>query len=282
MDGIAVAARPASLAAASPGFGVGLRPALYGELLGAPRRVDWVEAITDNYLVSGGKPLAMLEAARERYPIALHGVGLSLGCVTGPDPEYLRRLTALAKRVEPLWVSDHLCWTSAGTHHLHDLMPLPYTDEALAVVVDNVQRVQDALGQRLVVENVSSYVEYASSSRHEWEFVAEACARADCLLLLDVNNVYVSSRNHGFETAAYLDAVPWHRVQELHVAGHSDHGDHVVDTHDDAVADGVWDLYRHAVACAGPVATLLERDDRFPALEALESELDIARGRVPA
>lgn len=270
------------LVAASPGFGVGLRPALYAELLGAPRRVDWVEAITDNYLVPGGKPLAMLDAARAAYPVALHGVALSLGSPEGPPRGYLRRVRDLARRVDPLWISDHLCWTHTGASHLHDLLPLPYTDEALRVVVDNIARAQDALGERLVVENVSSYVEYAASSRAEWQFVAEVAARADCLLLLDVNNVHVSARNHGFDPLVYLESIPWHRVREVHVAGHSDHGDHVIDTHDREVGDAVWALYRHALDRCGPVATLLERDDAVPPLAILEAELDRARSIADA
>jgi uncharacterized protein (UPF0276 family) len=276
-DGGAAGERERGSTAASPGFGVGLRPALYAELLGAPRRIDWVEAISDNYLVRGGKPLAMLDAVRARYPVALHGVALSLGSPGGSDPAYLDSLRALARRVEPLWISDHLCWTRAGASHLHDLLPLPYTDEALAVVAENISRAQDALGARLLVENVSSYVAYADSSRAEWQFVDEVAARTDCLLLLDVNNVHVSARNHGFDPRAYFDAIPWRRVREVHLAGHSDHGDHVVDTHDREVADAVWDLYREALRRCGPVATLLERDDDFPPLAALEAELDHAR-----
>lgn len=277
MDGGAAGEHQGRLTAASPGFGVGLRPALYAELLGAPRRIDWVEAISDNYLVPGGKPLAMLDAARARYPVALHGVALSLGSPRGPEVGYLDSLRALARRVEPLWISDHLCWTRAGTSHLHDLLPLPYTDEALAVVADNISRAQDVLGRRLLVENVSSYVSYTDSVRAEWQFVAEVAARTDCLLLLDVNNLHVSARNQGFDPRDYLNAIPWQRVREIHLAGHSDHGDHLIDTHDREVADSVWELYREALRLSGPVATLLERDDDFPPLAALEAELERAR-----
>jgi len=262
---------------ASPGFGLGLRPAHYPDYVAGGVRVDWVEAISDNYLVPGGKPLAMLDAIRERHPVALHGVSMSLGSVHGLDAGYLRSLAALARRVEPLWISDHLCWTGVHGRHLHDLLPLPYTDEALDVVVRNIGQAQDALGRRLVIENVSSYVEFADSIRTEAQFVREVCERADCLLLLDLNNVHVSAVNHGFEALDYLREMPAHRVRQFHLAGHSDHGDHLVDTHDHPVADPVWALYREACARFGPIATMIERDDRIPPLAELVCELDRAR-----
>ena len=271
----------ASLAAPSPGFGLGLRPAHYDAILSGAPRVDWFEAITDNYLVPGGKPIAMLEAVRARFPVALHGVSLSIGSADGPDMAYVRRVRALAAHIDPLWISDHLCWSGVHGRNLHDLLPLPYTEATVRLVARNISRVQEALGRRLVVENVSSYLEFADSTMTEWAFIREVVERSDCLLLLDVNNIHVSARNHGFQADEYLQAIPWHRVQQVHVAGHSDHGDHVIDTHDQPVADPVWSLYRDAIAQCGPVATMIERDDHIPPLAELEAELDRARGYAP-
>ena len=259
------------------GFGLGLRTAHYGEFLAAPQRVDWLEVLSDNYLVPGGKPLAMLDAIRERYPMAMHGVALSIGSVAGPDRDYLRTLAALAHRVDPLWISDHLCWTGVHGRNLHDLLPLPYTEEALRIVVRNVRQVQDILGQRILLENVSSYVEYNASQMSEWQFLRAVCEEANCLLLLDINNIHVSAINHGFDAHEFLRAMPAERVRQIHLAGHSDHGDHLVDTHDHPVADAVWGLYAEALQRFGPVATMLERDDHIPPLAELIDELDIAR-----
>lgn len=261
----------------SPGFGLGLRTAHYPDFLAEPQAVDWLEIISDNYLVPGGKPLRMLDAIRERYPMAMHGVALSIGSVDGPDERYLTRLKQLLDRVQPMWVSDHLCWTGVHGRQLHDLMPLPYTDEALDVVVRNVRRVQDVLGQRLVLENVSSYVNFTQSHMSEWDFVSAVCEQADCLLLVDVNNIYVSSVNHGFDARAYLDQLPAHRVQQVHLAGHTHNGDHIIDTHDHPVADPVWRLYAHACERFGSVATMIERDDHIPPLPELIAELSHAR-----
>jgi uncharacterized protein (UPF0276 family) len=261
----------------SPGFGLGLRPAHYTAFLEAPRRVDWLEVISENYLVPGGKPLRMLEAMRARYPIVLHGVSMSIGAARGLDARYLRALAALAARVQPLWISDHLCWTGVHGRQLHDLLPLPYSEEALRIAARNLRQAQDALGRRLVLENVSSYAEYRASTMTEWEFLAALAEEADCLLLLDVNNVYVSSVNHGYDAARFIDAMPVGRVQQIHLAGHTDHGTHIVDTHDQPIADPVWTLYRRACERFGAVATLIERDDRIPPLETLIEELDRAR-----
>lgn len=261
----------------TPGFGLGLRTAHYGEFLAAPQRVDWLEVISDNYLVPGGKPLAMLDAIRERYPMAMHGVSMSIGAVAGPDPAYLKALAALVRRVQPLWVSDHLCWTGVHGRHLHDLLPLPYTDEALVVVVRNLRRVQDQLGRQILLENVSSYIQYRASQMSEWEFIARVCEEADCLLLLDLNNIHVSAVNHGFDALDFLRAMPAARVRQIHLAGHTDHGDHLVDTHDHPVADPVWALYREAMGRFGRVATMIERDDHLPPVSELVAELDIAR-----
>ena len=262
----------------SPGFGLGLRTAHYSAFLEAPQRVDWLEIISDNYLVPGGKPLVMLDRIRKRHPMVMHGVSLGIGSVSGPDEAYLDRIAALVDRVQPLWVSDHLCWTGVHGRQLHDLLPLPYTEEALDVVVRNVQRVQERLGRRLLLENVSSYVAFEQSTMSECEFLRGVCARTDCLLLLDLNNVHVSAVNHGFDAMAFLHAIPADRVQQIHLAGHTDHGDHLVDTHDHPVADPVWALYREALACFGAVATMIERDDHIPPLPELIAELDMARG----
>jgi hypothetical protein len=265
------------LLAPSPGFGLGLRPAHYRDFADGPQRVDWLEAISENYLVPGGNPLRVLDALRERYPIVLHGVSMSIGSARGLDTRYLKDLAALARRVRPLWVSDHLCWTGVHGRQLHDLLPLPYTEEALRIVVRNVCQAQDALGRRLVLENVSTYAEYRGSTMTEWEFLAAVAEQADCLLLLDVNNVYVSSVNHGYDAARFIDAVPAARVQQMHLAGHTRHATHVVDTHDQAIADPVWALYRRACGRFGHAATLIERDDRIPPLGELVHELDRAR-----
>lgn len=260
-----------------PGFGLGLRTPHYADFLDARQRVDWLEILSDNYLVPGGKPLAMLDDIRARYPVVMHGVALSIGSADGPDPDYLEALAALARRVEPLWISDHLCWTGVHGRVLHDLYPLPYTEAALDVVVRNVHTVQEALQRTLVLENVSSYVSFRASEMTEWEFISQVCRRTGCRLLLDVNNIHVSAVNHGFDAQAFLRGIPADRVQQIHLAGHADHGDHIIDTHDHPVADSVWALYADALARIGPVATMIERDDRIPPLADLVDELDHAR-----
>lgn len=267
---------------ASLGFGLGLRPvhyeALLHEHLGS---VAWLEVLTENYLVPGGRPLDYLERLRPHYPFALHGVSLSIGGADPLDVGYLREVKALAQRFEAAWISDHLCWTGVDGTNLHDLMPLPYTEEALQHVVARVLQTQDILGRRLLLENVSSYVTYAHSAMTEWEFFSEIAQRADCLLLLDVNNVYVSSVNHGFDPLAYLRGVPVERVQQFHLAGHSRHGgcdgDFLIDTHDAPVAEDVWRLFAAAVERFGPVSTMIERDDKIPELAVLLDELARAR-----
>ena len=261
----------------SPGFGLGLRTQHYAEFLAAPQRVDWLELLSDNYMVPGGKPLVMLDRISADYPVVMHGVALSIGAADGLDEAYLDALAALAERVQPLWISDHLCWTGVHGQVLHDLYPLPYSKAALEIVVRNVQRVQERLKRSLVLENVSSYVGFSASSMTEWEFISEVCARTGCRLLLDVNNIHVSSVNHGFDAHEFLRGVPAHRVQQIHLAGHSDNGDHIIDTHDQPVADAVWALYAEALSLCGPVATMIERDDHIPPLAALVVELDRAR-----
>ena len=259
------------------GFGLGLRPVHYPEILDGRPRIDWFEAISENYMVPGGRPIHALMRVRERLPVVLHGVSLSIGSTDPLDDAYLQRLKALADRVEPAWISDHLCWTGVSGINLHDLLPLPYTEEALYHVVGRVLQVQERLGRRILLENVSSYVTFAQSAVPEWEFLAEVARRADCLLLLDVNNVYVSAFNHEFDPLAYLDAIPGERVRQIHLAGHENNGTHIIDTHDHPVIDPVWSLYAEAIRRFGPVATMIERDDRIPPLAELEGELDRAR-----
>ena len=261
----------------SPGFGLGLRSQHYADFQGAPQRVDWLELLSDNYMVPGGKPLVMLDRIRANYPVVMHGVALSIGAADGVDETYLDALVQLADRVQPLWISDHLCWTGVHGRVLHDLYPLPYSEGALDVVVRNVQRVQERLKRSLVLENVSSYVSFGASSMSEWEFISTVCARTGCRLLLDVNNIHVSSVNHGFDAHAFLRGIPADRVQQIHLAGHTDHGDHIIDTHDHPVAESVWALYAEALRLCGPVATMIERDDHIPPLTELVAELDHAR-----
>jgi uncharacterized protein len=266
------------LTSPSLGFGLGLRVDHYEAILGDRPPVDWFEVLTENYLVPGGKPLSYLTRFRERYPLVMHGVSMSIGSTAPLDLEYLRQVKALARRIEPAWVSDHLCWTGIAGRNLHDLLPLPYTEEALAHVVDRVRQVQDVLGRRILMENVSSYVGFSQSRLTEWEFLREVATRADCLILLDVNNIYVSSVNHEFDALTYLQAIPAERVQQIHLAGHENHGDYLIDTHDHPVPDPVWDLYAAALRHCGPVATMIERDDNIPALAELVAELEQARG----
>ncbi|WP_458351903.1 MNIO family bufferin maturase [Rugamonas violacea] len=257
-----------------------MRPGHYHEISAGPRAdsgVDWFEILSENYLVPGGKPLAMLERIRRDYPLAMHGVSMSIGTPDGPSDAYLRELKALIERVQPLWVSDHLCWTGVHGKNLHDLYPLPYTEEAVATVVRNVRRVQDYLERPLLLENVSSYLSFADDSFTEWDFVAAVAEESDSLILLDVNNVYVSSVNHGFDPNTYLRALPPRRVQQIHLAGHSVQAGCIIDTHDQPVADPVWALYADALRRFGPVATMIERDDNIPPLAELAAELRGAR-----
>ncbi len=261
----------------SLGFGLGLRVDHYEAILAGRPPVDWFEVLTENYLVPGGKPLNYLMRIRERFRIAMHGVSLSIGSTAPLDREYLRQVKALAARVQPEWVSDHLCWTGVAGRNTHDLLPLPYTREAVDHVVARVRTVQDLLERRILLENVSSYVSFRDAPLTEWQFLAEIAERADCLILLDVNNIYVSAVNHGFDPLEYLNAIPPARVQQIHLAGHEDHGDYLVDTHDHPVRSAVWELYAAAVRRLGPVSTMIERDDHIPPLAELCAELEEAR-----
>jgi uncharacterized protein len=254
------------------GHGIGLRPPHYAEVVETLPAIDWFEVITENFMVAGGNPRQVLRRVRERYPVVLHGVSLSIGSVDPLDETYLAGLAALAAEIEPAWISDHLCWSSFGGHTGHDLWPLPFTEEALAHVVRRIQTVQERLRRRILIENVSSYLEFAHSALAEWEFLSEVARRADCGLLLDVNNVFVSARNHGFEAAQFLAGLPVERVKQIHLAGHRDEGTHLLDTHDHPVCDGVWALYRAAVQRFGAVSTIIERDDDIPPLGEVISE----------
>lgn len=259
------------------GFGLGLRPAYFQDILDKKPTVDWFEVISENYMIPGGQPLAMLERIRADYPIVMHGVSMSLASTDPLDLEYLSALKRLAERFQPEWISDHLCWTGVHGVNLHDLLPIPYTFEALDHVVERIRHVQDFLGRRIAIENVSSYVTFAESEMDEWNFIREMAERADCWLLLDVNNVFVSGFNHDFDGAAFLDAIPTERVLQFHLAGHSEGETHKIDTHDRPICEEVWALYERACRRFGRISTMIERDDNFPPFDELLAELDRAR-----
>ncbi len=259
------------------GCGVGLRREHFAHVLDRTARVDWFEVISENFMVAGGRPRLVLERARECAPVVLHGVSLSLGSVDPLSLDYLKTLADLSRRIEPAWVSDHLCWGSVGGAYAHDLLPLPYTEEALAHVADRIGRVQDFLGRRMLVENVSSYLTFSHSSMAEWEFLAALAERADCGILLDVNNIYVSATNHGFDPDTYLAAMPADRIGQFHLAGHSNRGTHLLDTHDAPVSAPVWALYERAVERFPEVSTLIEWDEHLPSFAELCAEAERAR-----
>ncbi len=254
------------------GAGVGLRSTHYQTILETLPEVPWFEALTDNYMGPGGLPHHYLERISTQYPITFHGVGLSLGSLDPLDDQYLRRLKALIHRYRPQLVSDHLCWSSFDGVHGNDLFPLPYSEEALRHIVQRIQQVQDYLGQRIVIENVSSYLTFQSSDMTEWAFLAEVVTEADCDLLCDVNNIYVSASNHGFDPLTYLKALPADRVREIHLAGYEDEGTHLLDTHGAPVHEPVWTLYAQAMALFGPVPTLIEWDTNIPDFAVLQQE----------
>lgn len=259
------------------GFGLGLRTDHYQTIIADKPAVDWFEVISENYLVPGGKPLYHLDHIRADYPMVMHGVSLSIGSADSLNFDYLGQLKALAERIEPAWISDHLCWTGINGINLHDLLPLLYNEESIQHVVNRVQAVQDLLGRRILLENVSSYITYAHSEMAEWEFLAEIAERADCLILLDINNIFVSAHNHGFDPLVYLNHIPIYRVQQFHLAGHLNLGNIIIDSHGDSVIDPVWTLYKAALHRFGPVSTMIERDDNIPSFEELMAELEIAR-----
>ncbi len=258
------------------GHGIGLRPKHYPSILDG-QRADWFEVISENFMIPGGRPLAVLERVRADTPVVLHGVSLSIGSTDALNLAYLDDLARLIARVEPAWVSDHLCWGSHGRRYAHDLLPLPYTEEAIDHVVGRVREVQDRLGRRILLENVSSYVAFRHSTMPEWAFISAIAEQADCGILLDVNNVFVSAVNHGFRAADYLAGLPADRIGQIHLAGHSDHGTHLLDTHDAPVRGEVWDLYRDAVRRFGALPTLVEWDDHVPPIEDVLAEAERAR-----
>jgi uncharacterized protein (UPF0276 family) len=259
------------------GFGLGLRPQHYEEILNGDPHVDWFEVISENYMVPGGQPLKILDRIRARYPIVMHGVSLSIASTAPVNETYLRDLKALARRSEPVFISDHLCWTGVHGINLHDLLPVPYTEEALDHVASRVHYVQDYLGQAIALENVSSYVQFSHAEMSEWEFIAELTKRTGCWLVFDVNNVFVSAFNHEFDAHAFIGGVPKERIVQFHLAGHEHNMSHIIDTHDALVCDEVWDLYRTALRHFGPVSAIIERDDHIPPLAEMVAELEVAR-----
>lgn len=259
------------------GFGLGLRKDHFDTVLNERPDVDWFEIISENYMVDGGKPLHYLDRIREHYPMVMHGVSMSIGSTEPLDRDYLARLKTLVERIEPEWFSDHLCWTGVHGVNLHDLMPLPYTEETVQHVADRISQVQDFMGRQMLLENVSSYVSYSDSQMSEWEFYCAIVERADCLMLLDINNIYVSAFNHNFDAYDYLQAMPTERVRQIHLAGHTHENDMIIDTHDHPIADPVFELYAAAVRRFGRVSTMIERDDNIPPLAELLDELGQVR-----
>ncbi|RYY74938.1 MAG: DUF692 domain-containing protein [Gammaproteobacteria bacterium] len=259
------------------GFGLGLRSEHYLDLIKGDHPLDWLEILSENYMIAGGKPLYYLDKICERYPVVMHGVSLSIGSVDPLNQNYLNDLKKLAQRVKPKWISDHLCWTGIEGVNLHDLMPLPYTEEALHHLTERISKVQDFLGRRILLENVSSYLTYQHSTISEWEFLAAVAKQADCLILLDINNIQVSAHNHGFDPLTYLTAMPVERIQQIHLAGHLNKGEYSIDTHDHEIIESVWNLYAESVRRFGAVSTMIERDEDIPPLDTLLNELRKAR-----
>ena len=259
------------------GYGLGLRKEHYETVLAERPDIDWFEIISENYMVDGGKPLHYLDRIREHYPMVMHGVSMSIGSTEPLNKDYLKKLKTLIQRVEPAWFSDHLCWTGVEGINLHDLMPMPYTEEAIQHVVERVSQVQDYMGRQMLLENVSSYVSYGESQISEWEFLREIAERADCHILLDINNIFVSAFNHNFDPLTYLQAIPVDRVYQFHLAGHTQQEDIIIDTHDQPICDPVFELYDSAVQRFGRVSTMIERDDNIPPLDELLEELNQVR-----
>lgn len=271
------------------GFGLGLRPQHFPDILGqdpaATNGVDWFEIISENFVGVGGPPLSNMMAVRERFPIVMHGVSMSIGSVDPLNMDYLLGLKTLADLIEPELISDHLCWTGVHGLNMHDLLPLPMTEVSINHVAGRVRQVQDVLGRQLMLENASTYVTFTEDEMTEWEFLSEIANRADCAILLDVNNIYVSAFNHGFSADDYLSGVPKDRVRQIHLAGHEHNGDHIIDTHDEPVPKDVLDLYAKAIDRLGPVPTMIERDANIPPFADLVRELQgvrrIAGERLP-
>lgn len=259
------------------GFGLGLRPNYYEEILIKKPDLDWFEILTENYLIPGGRPLYYLDRIREHYPIVMHGVSLSLGSTDPLDWDYLKQVKELAFRVQPAWISDHLCWTGVHGLNIHDLLPVPYTTQAIKHIVSRIHQIQDFLQRPLLIENVSSYLTYKQSEMSEWDFILEIVKQSDCYLLLDVNNIYVSSFNHGFNPMDYINSMPVGKVAQIHLAGHTNHGDYIIDTHNAPVIEPVWSLYEATIQRFGPVSTMIERDDNMPEFDELLAEINHAR-----
>lgn len=258
------------------GFGLGLRTEHYQHVIEHKPQVDWFEIISENYMVPGGKPLANLDAIRADYPMVMHGVSMSIGSTDPLNKKYLENLKQLIARIEPKWISDHLCWTSVDHTNSHDLLPLPYNEATINHIVDRIRQVQDVLGRQMLIENLSSYVTYNDSEMTEWQFINEIAKRADCFILLDINNIFVSAHNHHFEPQEYVNGIDRDRVMQFHLAGHSYNGEMIIDTHDHDVCDPVWDLYGYALKRFGAVSTMIERDDNIPDFSELRKELSIA------
>jgi len=259
------------------GLGVGLRTQHFTDALASENEIDWLEIVSENFMDTRGRPLHVLDRLSERYPIVMHGVAMSIGGTDPLDFEYLKRLKILADRIDAQWLGDHVCWTGVATHNGHDLYPMPYNEDSLNHIAARIRTVQDYLERPLVLENPSTYLTFASSTMAEEDFIAAMAEEADCALLLDVNNVYVTCRNHDLDAQSYLDAIPYDRVVQVHLAGHTDKGDHCIDTHDDHVCDAVWDLYAQVVERTGGTATLLEWDDHIPAWPELVAEVHKAQ-----
>jgi len=258
------------------GFGLGLRTEHYEYIQQNKPDVDWFEILTENYMVPGGKPLDHLDKIRHDYPVVMHGVSLSIGSTDPLNTDYLKNLKQLIQRVQPQWISDHLCWTSINGTNSHDLLPLPYNEDTISHVVNRIEQVQEYLGQQILLENLSSYVTYKNSEMSEWEFFNEIARRADCNILLDINNIFVSAHNHHFDPLDYINHIDSERVMQFHLAGHSYNGEMIIDTHDHDVCDPVWELYASALKRFGAVSTMIERDDHIPEFQQLRQELAIA------
>jgi uncharacterized protein (UPF0276 family) len=262
------------------GCGLGLRSTYYQEILSTLPPVDFFEIISEDYMVDGGNPLHYLDKIREHYPMVMHGVSMSIASTDPLNQDYLKKLKLLINRVKPAWISDHCCWTGVSGKNLHDLLPVPYTEEALNHISERIKKVQDYLGQQIAIENVSSYISYKNSDLTEWEFLSALAHKADCLLLLDINNIYVNSFNHRFNPEDFINGIPKDRVQQFHLAGHTNKGDVILDTHDAPIIENVWKLFEIALKRFGNISTLIERDDKFPPFSELLDELALVRKYV--
>ncbi|CAM3700661.1 MULTISPECIES: MNIO family bufferin maturase [Pseudoalteromonas] len=262
------------------GFGLGLRASHFEQIITDKPAVDWFEIISENYFVAGGKPWYYLNKIRADYPVVMHGVSMSIGSTGALNFDYLQALKSTIARVEPQWVSDHLCFSQVGDFNSHDLLPMPYTNEALEHLASRIHHVQEFLGREMIFENVSSYLTYKDSQMSEWDFLAALHNKTGCRFLMDVNNVYVSARNHQFDAMTFLNAIPTEAIAQIHLAGHQDFGSHIIDTHDEDVSSAVWDLFENYAKQLDPVSTMIERDDNLGSLQDLMAELEHARQLV--